>query len=336
MPHELRARVGPDLLAHISREYGLTWSREPEDLGGFNNLNVLLATTRGELVARVYAPWVTEARVGAIQTARSALLDGGLPVPETIAAADGAALGLVNGRVVEVEEYIAGENMDLGDRLRAGMPYLGRVHSILATVNVVEDGKRAPHSNQVDPENVLVRAARASEDLRAGHPGLADLADQVAARVHAAESPLLSALPRQLVHGDFWDNNVLFRGNELVVILDLDFMGERVRVDDLALTLYYVTSTLAARGSPPTTQLPFLRELIDLYDEGLATRLSSEERAALPIAIARTALAILGHSPDIADSDARANFIDEMRPDIDWSADLMRDLDEWQVAFEGG
>jgi Ser/Thr protein kinase RdoA (MazF antagonist) len=34
------------------------------------------------------------------------------------------------------------------------------------------------------------------------------------------------------VHGDFWDDNVYFHGEELVAVTDLDFMGNRPRVDD--------------------------------------------------------------------------------------------------------
>lgn len=60
--------------------------------------------------------------------------------------------------------------------------------------------------------------------------------------------PYVGVLPRQLVHGDFWDNNVRFRDLDIVAVLDLDFMEERPRIDDLALTLYYVT-----QRSVPTT-----------------------------------------------------------------------------------
>ena len=64
-------------------------------------------------------------------------------------------------------------------------------------------------------------------------------------KVADAERDIVPALPRQLVHGDFWDNNVFFRDNRVVLVTDFDFMGERARIDDLALTLYYTNSTFS-------------------------------------------------------------------------------------------
>jgi Ser/Thr protein kinase RdoA (MazF antagonist) len=37
----------------------------------------------------------------------------------------------------------------------------------------------------------------------------------------------------QLVHGDFWDDNVLFAGDEVVLVTDFDFLGLRPPVGDL-------------------------------------------------------------------------------------------------------
>ena len=56
-----------------------------------------------------------------------------------------------------------------------------------------------------------------------------------------------SRADRQLVHGDFWDDNGLFREGRIVLVTDLDFMGVRPRVDDLALI------PVATRTRPYTT-----------------------------------------------------------------------------------
>ena len=67
--------------------------------------------------------------------------------------------------------------------------------------------------------------------------------------VAAGEADLTAGLPRQLVHGDFWDDNVFFRGEDPLFVADFAFMAERARIDDLALTLYYADTQagLAAR-----------------------------------------------------------------------------------------
>jgi Ser/Thr protein kinase RdoA (MazF antagonist) len=82
------------------------------------------------------------------------------------------------------------------------------------------------------------RCPGASSGSRAGtHAGSAPPscgAEELAELVGQAEAGLVARLPRQLVHGDFWDNNVLFRHGRPVLVCDFDFMGERARIDDLA------------------------------------------------------------------------------------------------------
>lgn len=90
------------------------------------------------------------------------------------------------------------------------------------------------------------------------------------------------------MHGDFWDNNVLFDGDRVVAILDLDLVEERPRIDDLALVLYYAYPPAA----PPETggaQAP-LAALVRAYSEATEPPLTSAERSGLPFAIARTCL----------------------------------------------
>jgi Ser/Thr protein kinase RdoA (MazF antagonist) len=76
------------------------------------------------------------------------------------------------------------------------------------------------------------------------------VAEELAELVTQAETRLVSRLPRQLVHGDFWDNNVLFRGGRVVLLADFDFLGERARIDDLALTLHCARCDLDSDGDP--------------------------------------------------------------------------------------
>jgi Ser/Thr protein kinase RdoA (MazF antagonist) len=78
------------------------------------------------------------------------------------------------------------------------------------------------------------------------HNRLRDL--EVAELVTQAEAGLVSGLARQPVHGDFWDNNVGFRGGRPVLVADFDFMGERARIDDLTLTLHCARCDLGAEA----------------------------------------------------------------------------------------
>jgi homoserine kinase type II len=109
-------------------------------------------------------------------------------------------------------------------------------------------------------------------------------------------------------------------------------MGERARIDDFALTLYYTNSTFS---DDPTSddRIGKLRTLVDAYDRGLDEPLSGAERAALPLALARTPLAFIAMIASV-DSEAGARRLAaEMAADISWALDIARDLDRWQSAF---
>jgi Ser/Thr protein kinase RdoA (MazF antagonist) len=81
--------------------------------------------------------------------------------------------------------------------------------------------------------------------------------------------------PGQLVHGDFWDGNVYVRAEKLVAVADLDFMGNRPRVDDLALTLYFTDEEMQLAHDadrPAEERIATLRPIVRAYAAALSTR----------------------------------------------------------------
>jgi homoserine kinase type II len=151
--------------------------------------------------------------------------------------------------------------------------------------------------------------------------------------VAGAERPLTDRLPRQLVHGDFWDNNVFLRSGRVVFVTDFDFMGERARIDDLALTLFF---TCMEFFEEPVSddQLGRLRRLIDAYDAGSERPLTATERAALPLAIARQPLwSIGGWVASLDDEEAARQHAAAASLEVRWALSLMGDVDRWRAAL---
>jgi homoserine kinase type II len=126
---------------------------------------------------------------------------------------------------------------------------------------------------------------------------------------------------------------MLFRDGHVVLITDFDFMGERARIDDLALTLYFMNARLPA-GLVPDEQLRRMRSLVDAYNSGLNERLSHVERAALPLAIARQPLwSIGGWVALLDDEDAAREHAGGMLRPVERALGIVRELDRWQAAF---
>jgi homoserine kinase type II len=324
----------PELLALVEARFGIE-SAGARDLGGSSNLNVIV----GDWVVRVYRPYVTVERVEALQKAREHLRTGGVPCPELRRTTRGPSLVTFQGRVVEVERFIPADlRMDSWERLEKGLPLLGRVHSLLSELDLGQDGAEPPFANHVAPEDAVRWARAGAERMRAWNPSDADVAlasatERLAEGLWDLEEDLTAALPRQIVHGDFWDNNVLFAGDQVALLTDFDFMGRRARIDDLALTLYFTNSTFSDDQVSPG-RIARLRRLVDAYDSGLDSPLTVEERAALPLAVARQPLWGVGRWMALLDDEATARGLaGEMHRDVGWALELVQNLDQWQEAF---
>jgi homoserine kinase type II len=335
----LRATLSPELLEVVRDRYGLGSLNGVADLGGSSNLNLLVQAGNLRCVVRVYRPYVTEARLRDLQLARRELAAAGVPCPDILPTRDGQPWIALDARLAEVEYYVEHDaNMDSWERLESALPILGRIHSVLQDVEIGLDGKRPLFANHIEPHDVLDKTLRGTQRIRGWAPSpaevhLADAAEELAHRVAAAERELVSALPRQLIHGDFWDNNVLFRDGRVVLISDFDFMGERARIDDLALTLYF-TSLKYAETRASDAHLRRLRRLVDAYDSGLANPLSSAERAALPLGLARQPLwSIGGWVALLDDQDSAQQHAAGTVWAVDWALGIIGELDRWQTTF---
>jgi Ser/Thr protein kinase RdoA (MazF antagonist) len=314
-------------------------SAETVDLGGSSSLNLLVGEADRRYVARVHRPHVTPERLGAIHQARRALLAGGVPCAPPVPTLRGAARMEFEGRLVEVEAYVDhDEVMDCWPRLEAGMALLASTHNLLRPLEVGEEGRRPRFANHLASADVAASVRQGTERIRGWEPTpaerrLAAVAEELADLVTQAEAGLVARLPRQLVHGDFWDDNVGFLGGRPVLLADFDFMGERARIDDLALTLHCARCDLGSEGGPARERVR-LGRLVASYDAGLELPLSATERAALPVAMARQPLSSIGGWVARLDDQAAARrHAASVGPELAAARQLMLELGRWQDAF---
>jgi Ser/Thr protein kinase RdoA (MazF antagonist) len=334
-----RARPGPELSRALAGHWGLAPAAAGIDLGGSSSLNLLVGSGSRRYVARVHRASVTPERLAAIHRVKGALLAGGVPCARPLPTLRGAPWVSVGGRLLELEPYVDHDaGMDSWDRLEAGMALLAQTHGLLRGVGTGPAGRRPPFANQLEPGELTAWTRRGTARIRgwgatAAEAGLAADAERLAELVAEAEAGLVGSLPRQLVHGDFWDDNVLFRSGRPVLLADFDFMGERARVDDLALTLRCAASDLGA-GARPAELRDRLARLVEAYDHGLQVPLSAAERAALPPAMARQALAAaMGWVARLDDQAAARRHAARAAPEVAAALRLLTELDQWRNAF---
>lgn len=330
-----RGTVSRELFDVVTRRYGLDSVSGHCDLEDSYNLNVVIWHRGRRLVVRVYRPSTNARRLAAVQRTRQFLIDGGLPFAQLRRTPDGAGWCEIDGRLIEVEEFVPSETyMETFAHIRLGMPMLARVHNRLRQAPMDQAAANAPVANHVDAAHVVDAVAAGLATLRGERLSVAETGDVVAAetlshRLRRVADEYEDQLPRQLVHGDYWDDNVKFTGDRISLITDLDFMGNRPRIDDLALTLFYANERLG-RHDTSAQRRSRLRELVDAYDGALRPRLSRTERLALPYAIARTPLcsaAELVRTPELS-NDVLAN----RGPAWSWALAMISNPD-WTTAF---
>jgi Ser/Thr protein kinase RdoA (MazF antagonist) len=200
-------------------------------------------------------------------------------------------------------------------------------------------GRVPTFANHVEASEALDRTFVGTRRIRSWDASTIELqlasdAEMLAKLVWPREQTFVDALPRGLAHGDFWDDNVLFRNGEVVFVTDFDFMGFRPRIDDLALTLFF--TCMEFFELPVSDDQPGrLSTLVDAYDAGAKDhRLTRTEREALPFAIARQPLWSIGvWVASLDDETAARRHAATMPTEVQWALRLMSEAEKWQAAF---
>jgi len=236
-----------------------------------------------------------------------------------------------------VERFIGHDGaMNTPGRLACGLPLLGRMHVLLAGIEVCAAGRAVEFANHIEPGGMLAGTRAGAARIRGWHPTpqerrMAGQAERLAELVTAGEAGLAAGRLRQLTHGDFWDDNVFFRGEDPVFVADFGFMADRARLDDLALTLYYADTEFGLTGAD---RIAALQPLVCAYTSGLGSPLTPAEQQALPWAIARQPLWGIGGWVVVLDDErtarahARATF-----PAVGRALDLVAGIAAWQAGL---
>ncbi len=289
---EVRVPGSDALVAQIAGRYGRPVPVAWRDLGGSWTTNLLLEYDGNPLVARIHQSSTSPERLAAVQAARLAVIEAGIPAVRPLCTADGHSYVTLGDTVVaELEPYVPWElRMNTEPLLVAGFGMLAQVHDALRTAAIPPAGHTVRYANHIHSADALDATRRGVARIRSwGRPKLNEFADLVLAHIEAvdaAERPLRSGQRVQLVHGDWWDNNVLFRDGRIALVLDFDFMADRARIDDLALSAYFF-ALQPGKGRPGPADRAQLRRFVEAYDAAASVPLSAAERAALPLAMAR-------------------------------------------------
>jgi Ser/Thr protein kinase RdoA (MazF antagonist) len=253
---------------------------ELADLGGTMSVNVGLWPAG--LVLRVHQPFVSRARLAALQAVRRGLAEQGLRVAAPMAWRGATLFRCGRRRWAELEPFLEGERPPPTPEAYAWMfRATGALHRGLADLD--ELAVPRPAISTYGPPSSLARWLAVTEpavrhDLAATET--VRRLRELVGRLRACWVPA-TALPVELVHGDVRLGNVRRASDGEPVYLDFGFLARRPRVHELAYSLAWIVLRPDGRGSAGDFDWSLLPDWVAAYQDAAGTALTDLERRAL-------------------------------------------------------
>lgn len=154
------------------------------------------------------------------------LADHGIPCPHPVANDAGQYLGELNGKPAALVSCLRGGSIETpsAEHCAAMGRVLACMHLAGQSFDATMENPRGPHWWRITSESVL---------------SFMDAADQAMLKAEIAHQAECRAcdLPRGVIHGDMFRDNVLFEGVELTGLIDFYYACNDVLAYDLAITV---------------------------------------------------------------------------------------------------
>ncbi len=206
-----------------------------------------------------------------------------LPVARIHRAKDGKGIVDLGSWALELQEFVQGEPMEVStETLAVSSAALGRFHHVCHDFPRPHRDARMWRFSEV-PREAFGKLYEEAKKL-GNEPLATKCCNELALFLRDASQHLnweaRNKFETGLIHGDWHGGNLLFRGEKLVAIVDLEFAGDGCYLEDLA----YAASNLCIR----TTNRPErLAKRVDTLLDNYQTfrSLSGFEQMALPYAV---------------------------------------------------
>jgi Ser/Thr protein kinase RdoA (MazF antagonist) len=189
------------------------------------------------------------------------LTENEVPVAEIKRARDGRGIVELQTWAMELQRFVSGEAMHLStDTLTTSSKALGRFHQVCRGFPCPPRDVRMWRFSEVPrtPFQRLFEAAKAERDA----DSMTEYCNEMALFLHDAAQELSiekrSEFETGLIHGDWHGGNLLFDGEQLTAIVDLEFAGDGCYLEDMA----YAMSNLCLRTTADVRRMEFRANII--------------------------------------------------------------------------
>ena len=250
---------------------------------GINNLTQLIETTSGNYVVRTYGRDRSLEHIRYELSVLTALRQKNLPfeIPAPIPTRTGELFASLADTIVTISPYVPGsmpQNETLEQAYGAGQA-LAELVEALADIEVKVTSQIVPYP-PLDEFERWARVPVNPDKLIQALPLSEREQKQIIAileNLRGITPSLYQTLPRQIIHRDYDQSNILMTGNVVTGILDFEFCGPDFRILDLAYALSQWPSGLWNTGKEWSA--------IDAFGKGYLQRqkLTPAELEALPL-----------------------------------------------------
>jgi homoserine kinase type II len=216
----------------LALEYGLELARvEPLALGSVNSNFAFTAADGRRFFARIYEE---QGRTGALAELSlvDALAAAGVPVVQGLSRRDGAPVSDFDGKPFALFPWLEGEILCQGRVTVAACRTLGaalaRVHLALPAAAVENEGRFRIADLRLRLDGI---------EASGRHEYAPDVALIREKLEYYAAARARSAAPRGLIHSDLFRDNVLWRGEQLLALLDFESACQGAFAYDLMVTV---------------------------------------------------------------------------------------------------
>jgi Ser/Thr protein kinase RdoA (MazF antagonist) len=239
----------------------------------------LIESEGGKFLAKTYKaePQILDAL--RFQHRLSAHLDeNGLPVARIQPAFSGNKIVQMDDWALELQEWIEAESMRItGRSLIASADALGRFHLVCRDFPCPERDSRIWRFSEVPRDMFaqlydMAKRERPSRDTDAACNTVALFLRESANEINFDARDRFET---GLIHGDWHGANLLFRGDQLAAIIDLEFAGDGCYLEDIS----YAVSNLCVRTMTESVKLHQRVDLLLAYYSRHRTLAPSEERS---------------------------------------------------------
>lgn len=261
----------------------------------------------------------------------------GFPVPRVIRSRQGKGCSVWGDRIVEVHSFIPHDPGSHRDwtRMLAAASTLGELHNLLHEVQEQNWPPVAPEMRNDATPAQCVALLQEGQDNLAGMEeeyreapramNLARQASELFEQLDHDYSRTIGQLPWGIVHGDYHFWNLLYRADQVVGVVDFDFLQERERLFDIAYALQNTINYLWRFRAKKSVEFPSLswdnvRHWLDCYDSTAHEPLRKEERRQLPIELLRIFLVGITTAAFQSNPVRQMLNIGEMLPLYQWIA----------------